>query len=312
MEFARIDLGKIDATAETIARLQPRLIIHCATLQTWWVRKKLLPPDTVKRLSEVVSGPWLPNHLALSRKLMLAVEARSWQGPVINSGSADISNAVLAKRGLAPAIGLGIIDLVVPVLQMGVAERLGERPNNVRVYAVFHHYHVSHFRTHSSGAPPYFIRLMVGDRDATDQFDLDQLLHQVSVQRFIGLELNAVVAASGVKNALAMLQDSNLLTHSPGPQGLPGGYPVRLSYHGAEVVLPSGLSMKQALAINEAGQRGDGIERIEEDGPVVFTEKAVQVIKEVLDYDLAPLDFDDCDRRSEELTTRFQALVGVD
>jgi hypothetical protein len=70
--------------------------------------------------------------------------------------------------------------------------------------------------------------------------------------------------------------------------------------------------MKQALAINEAGQRGDGIERIEEDGPVVFTEKAVQVIKEVLDYDLAPLDFDDCDRRSEELTTRFQALVGVD
>ena len=312
LEFVRIDLQDVDATAETIARLQPQLIFNCATLQTWWVRKQL-PPQTANRLGEAGAGPWLPNHLALSRKLMLAIRASGWQGHgakprVINSGIADISNAVLAKRGLAPTIGLGNIDLVIPPLRMGVAERLGVPAPNVSVYAILHHYHTSHFRKHADGAPPYFLRLMVGDQDVTGQFDTDLLLHQVSQDRFSGERLNPVVAASGVKNALALLRDTGLLTHSPGPKGLPGGYPVRLSAAGAEVVLPDGVTMEQALAINEAGQCADGVERIEDDGAVVYTDKAIQIMKEVLDYDLAPLKFDECDQRAEELLARFKSL----
>jgi len=308
LEFVRIDLRDVDATAETIAKLQPQLIFNCATLQTWWLRKKL-PPETADRLGEAGSGPWLPTHLALSRKLMLAIRACGWQGHVINSGIPDISNVVLAKRGLAPTIGLGNIDLVVPVLQMGVAKRLKVPTRNVSVYAVFHHYHTSYFRKHSNGAPPYFLRLMVGDQDVTGQFNTDSLLYQVSQDRFSDEHLNPVVAASGVKNALALLRDTGLLTHSPGPQGLPGGYPVRLSAAGAEVVLPAGINMEQALAINEAGQRGDGVERIEDDGTVVYTDKAVQIMKEVLGYDLAPLKFDECDERAVELIARFKALL---
>ena len=74
LEFVQIDLRDVDATAETLARLQPQLIINCATLQTWWLRKTL-PPEIADRLSEAGSGPWLSTHLALSRKLMLAVQA---------------------------------------------------------------------------------------------------------------------------------------------------------------------------------------------------------------------------------------------
>ncbi len=151
---------------------------------------------------------------------------------------------------------------------------------------------------------------MVGDRDVTGQFDTDQLLHQVSRDRFSGEHLNPVVAASGVKNGLALLRDTGLLTHSPGPQGLPGGYPVRLSGSGAEVVLPASVTMDQALVINEAGQRADGVERIEGDGTVVHTDKAIQIMKEVLGYDLAPLGLDECDQRAEELIARFKALAG--
>jgi hypothetical protein len=308
LEFIPIDLRNIEATAETIANLQPRLIFNCATFQTWWLRKKL-SPETADRLNEAGSGPWLPTHLALSRKLMLAIRAGGWQGHVINSGIADISNAVLARQGLAPTIGLGNIDLTIPPLQMGVADQFNIPARNVNVYAVFHHYHTSYFRKHSGGAPPYFLRLLAGDRDVTKQFDTDLLLHQVSKDRFSDENLNPVVAASGVKNALALLRDTGLLTHSPGPQGLPGGYPVRLDASGAQVVLPAGVTMAQAQAINEAGQRGDGIERIEEDGTVVYTDKAVQIIKEILQYDLSPLKFDECDERAGELIARFKALL---
>jgi hypothetical protein len=308
LEFVQIDLRDVDATAETLARLQPRLIVNCATLQTWWLRKTL-PAETADRLSEAGSGPWLSTHLALSRRLMLAVRASNWQGHVVNSGIPDISNAVLAKRGLAPSIGLGNIDLLIAPLRMGVARRLDVPVRNVSVYAILHHYHTTHFRQHHSGAPPYFLRLMVGDQDVTGQFDTDLLLHQVSQDRLSGLPGNPVVAASGIKNALALLRDTGLLTHAPGPQGLPGGYPVRLNASGAEVVLPAGVTMEQALTYAEAGQRSDGIERIEPDGTVVYTAKAVQIIKEILDYELTSLEFDACDEQATELLAHFQALL---
>ena len=118
-----------------------------------------------------------------------------------------------------------------------------------------------------------------------------------------------MVAASGIKNALALLHDTGLLTHSPGPQGLPGGYPVRLRASGAAVVLPAGVTMEQALAFNKAGQRGDGIERIEADGTVVYTDKAVQIIKEIMGYELPSLQFDECDEQAAELIARFKALL---
>ncbi|UCC61725.1 MAG: hypothetical protein JSV36_13080 [Anaerolineae bacterium] len=308
LEFARIDLRDVDTTAETIAQLQPRLIFNCATLQTFWVRKTLLPTEIADRLGEAGAGPWVATHLSLSRKLMLAIQASDWQGHVINSGMGDISNAVLAKRGLAPTIGLGNIDLIVPTLRMGVATRLDVPARNVSVYAVMHHYHNTYFRKHTAGAPPYFLRLMVGDHDVTQQFDTDLLLHLITQDRFSNEHLNPVVAASGVKNAMALLRDTGLLTHSPGPQGLPGGYPVRLSAAGAEVVLPAGVTTEQALAINEAGQRADGVERIEDDGTVIFTDKATHIMKEGLGYDLVPLRFDECDERAGELIARFKAL----
>jgi hypothetical protein len=251
----------------------------------------------------------MPVHLALSYNLMLAVRASDWQGHVINSGIADISNAVLGQRGLAPTIGLGNIDLVIPVLRMGVAERLSVPVGNVSVYAVLHHGHTTHFRKHSTCDMPYFLRLMVGDRDVTDHFDTDQLLYEVSRDRFLGEPLNPTVAASGVKNGLALLRDTGLLTHSPGPQGLPGGYPIRLGAAGAEVVLPAGVTMEEALAINGAGQHADGVERIEADGTVVYTDKAIETMRDVLGYDLAPLRLDDCDRAAQELITSFRALA---
>lgn len=308
LEFVRIDLRDVDATAETIARLQPQLIFNCATLQTWWVRYQYLPPEKAKRLGEAGSGPWLPTHMALARKLMLAIRASGWKDHVINSGFADSSNMVLAKRGLAPTMGLGNIDLIVPRIQIGVAKRVNVPVRNVTVYAVLHHYHLGCFRKGPTGAPPYFVRIMVGDHDVTGQFDTDQLLYEVQQDGLSGEHLNPVVAASGVKNALALLRDTGLLTHTNGPQGLPGGYPVRVSAVGAEVFLPAGVTLEEAIVINEAGQRGDGIERIEDDGTVIYTDKAVQIMKEVLDYDLAPLKFDECDGRADELIARFRAL----
>jgi hypothetical protein len=309
LEFVRIDLQDVDGTAETISRLDPQLIINCATLQTWWVRYQHLSPEKAKQLGQAGAGPWLPTHLALARKLMLAIQASGWQGFVINSGFADCSNMILAKRGLAPTIGLGNIDLVVPNIQLGVAKRLNLPIQDVSVYAVMHHHHFGSFRKRASDLPVYFLRIIVGDKDVTGDFDTDQLLHEAVQDSLSGEHLNPVVAASGVKNACALLFDTGLITHSPGPQGLPGGYPVRLSAKGAEVYLPSGITLEEAVAINEVSQRADGIERVEDDGTVIYTDESVQIVREVLNYDLSPLKFDECDQRAEELVAHFKELL---
>ena len=56
-----------------------------------------------------------------------------------------------------------------------------------------------------------------------------------------------VSASSALKNLKAMLFNENLRTHSPGPNGLPGGYPVLLNKDGADVVLPDDISLEEAI-----------------------------------------------------------------
>jgi hypothetical protein len=308
MEFVKMDLHNVESTAEIIARLQPQVIFNCATQQTWWVRYQNLPAEMIKRLGSAGAGPWMPTHLALARTLMQAIKISGCNCFVINSGFSDCSNLVLAKNGLAPTIGLGNIDLIVPIIQTGAARRLNVPVSNVKVFAVMHHHHFGCFRKYDSELPPYFLRIMVGDKDVTDQFNTDKFLHD-EMQDYLSSEyLNPVVAASGVKNAIAMLFNTGLLSHSPGPQGLPGGYPIRLGEHGAEVFLPAGISFDEAVAINENCQIEDGIANVDNDGTVMYTEKSVQLFKEILDFDLKPLKFDDCDERANELIALFQNL----
>lgn len=308
MDFVKMDLHNIEQTTEIIAQMSPQLILNCATQQTWWVRYKNLSPEKIKRLGKAGAGPWMPTHLALARSLMLAIKSSGWKCFVINSGFSDCSNMVLAKRGLAPTIGLGNIDLIVPMIQAGAARRLKVPVNNVQIYAVMHHHHFGSFRKYSTDLPPYFLRIMVGNKDVTEQFNCDQFLHE-EMQNYLSSEnLNPVVAASGVKNAIAMLFNTGLLSHSPGPQGLPGGYPIRLGEHGADVFLPSGITMEEALAINERCQVEDGIAKVDEDGTVYYTDESVQVFKDELDFDLTRLEFDGCDQRAEELIAHFKTL----
>lgn len=131
---------------------------------------------------------------------------------------------------------------------------------------------------------PYYLKIFAENKDVTGEFNLSHLLlegHNL-VARWRG---DSQCASSGVKNVLAILNNTYELTHSPGPHGLPDGYPIRLGSQGAEVVLPEGLSMEQAIRINQEGQKNDGIEKIEDDGTVVCTENAVNLMKEVFGYD---------------------------
>ena len=107
-----------------------------------------------------------------------------------------------------------------------------------------------------------------------------------------------------------MLRDTNKLTTAPAPNGMFGGYPVRLGAGGPQVVLPEELTMEQALKINVEAEKFDGIEMIKDDGTVIYTDESYSIMKE-LGYDCKELPPDEWERRCGEITAVSQKLMAM-
>jgi len=227
---------------------------------------------------------------------MQAVKKAGIRTHVIVAAFPDAVCPVLGKVGLAPTIGMGNIDNSIPEIRKIVGEKLGIPMRNICIYMIaFHSLRVA-LKIGRENVP-YYLRIFAENKDVTGEFNLDKLLVEAANK----WQDDSKVAASGVKNVLAILNNTGELTHSPGPQGLPGGYPVRLSSKGAEVVLPEGVSMEEAIRINEEDQRCDGIEKIEDDGTVVCTENAVRLMKEIFGYDCRRIRIEENEEKAKEL-----------
>lgn len=103
--------------------------------------------------------------------------------------------------------------------------------------------------------------------------------------------------------------DSGVLAHAPAPDGLPGGYPVRVHRGGGTLDLPDGLGQDEAIRINEECQRSDGIDRIDDDGTVHFTEPEMAVMKRLLGYECLSMKLGDASEWADELALKYRAFA---
>lgn len=156
---------------------------------------------------------------------------------------------------------------------------------------------------------PYWLRVMVGDRDVTQELRAEGLLAEAGRNLPKGRSIMARTAASTADKVVHLLRDSGALTHAPGPAGLVGGWDVRLSRAGARVVLPNGINQEQATALMEKAQKGDGIEAILPDGSVVFTQQARQAMLDLLGYHCPVLRPEESEARADELRARLRELT---
>jgi hypothetical protein len=310
IEFVKIDLNNIEETAKIIREINPRIIYSATTLQSWWVIDAL-PKNVHAQLYKDFCGlgPWIPMHLLLVYKLMQAVKKSGVNSLVINSSFPDNVNAVLGKIGLAPNVGIGNIDLIVAPWRKVVSEILNVPLRRVQVYIFGHHYSSYNLgRTGTGLSAPYYLKIMVEDKDVTEHFKIKELAKEIPLRakRTPGSQVNWIVAASAVKIILGILNDTNELSHAPGPEGLTGGYPVHINKDGAKVFLPEGMTREKAIQINEEAQKWDGIERIEQDGTVVFTDEAYKTFKDLLGYDCKEMKIEEIEMRAKELGILFK------
>ena len=308
LSFTKVNLFDVKGTAELLKELHPKVVCNLASLGSWWVTR-LLPDDEYKKIGPI--GPWLPNHLTLAMKLMEAVKRSGVDIKVVNGAFPDATNVVLGKLGMAPVCGGGNMDLGVFRFKRIIARDMGVPFRSVRIYGVGHH---GAFYTKRMDAP-FWVKIMVDGEDVTGRYPNTKLRdmyaaagYAASVQYSGALVDQMRTAASFLKNVLAIYYDTRETQECvPGPNGLPGAYPCRLGEDGAEVVVPD-ISLEEAISINEAGGQFDGIERIKDDGTVVYRDENVRYMREVVGYECKELKPKESEERAGELERLLKKL----
>jgi hypothetical protein len=308
LSFEKIDLFDINGTAEFLKEHKPAVICNLASLGSWWITR-LLPPDDYKKVGPV--GPWLPNHLTLAHKLMLAVKKSGIETGVVNGAFPDATNVVLSKLKLEPVCGGGNMDLGLGRVKRIIARTLKVPFRSVHLYGVGHH--GAYYTARMGG--PFYVKVIVDGEDVSDLWPSMKItkLYQEAGYGVITQYKSALVdqmrtASSFLKHVLAIYYDTSVVhTCVTGVEGLPGGYPARLSRRGAEVVLP-GISREDAIRINEKGAEIDGIEKIKGDGTVVFCDKNVEYMREILGFECKELKPSKSEERARELNALLKKL----
>jgi hypothetical protein len=263
VEFERLDVSDVEATAALLVRLQPELVVMAASRLTWW---RPPPDETVARLPYAI---WLPLQLPLVRSLMLARRDAGSSTRVVSLPYPDAVGPALAPLGLAPDLGAGNVAETAPKLA-----RLAGPGAQVRL--VMHHaaqrvaFGAGSYTRRMDGEPPWVAEVRVDGERLPDERVRELFRAPLSLP--VGRDTHELTAAATAHAVRALLSDEPVATHAPAPGGRPGGYPVRLSRGSIELDLPDWLDESAAVDVNERAARWDGIERIEPDGTVVFTE----------------------------------------
>ncbi len=302
-----LDLDEADQSCETLRNLAPDVIFNTASMQSWWVVTRL-PEGLREQVALTRFGPWLPLHLSPTIKLMQILAAAEIDPTVVNAAFPDAVHPALAAVGLSPHIGIGNIANVVPALRLAVADALDRcvRDTDVRICA---HHFVS-YRLSRLGNPdgaPLIFHASVNGSDVTDLIDQNRIFEALTNRhrRTGGIEGQPVTASSAVAVLEALLSPQKTLVHTPGPNGLPGGYPMWLSQSERIISLPEGVSLDQAIKANEGGQICDGIDKIDDHGTIHFAAQQQAVMKDVIGYDCHSLPVSDAHDAARELSQKY-------
>jgi hypothetical protein len=151
---------------------------------------------------------------------------------------------------------------------------------------------------------------LLDGEDVTQLLDLKEIF--TTVPATLKHEYTQIVSAASAAAVFdAINKRDSRIVHAPGPNGLPGAYPIRGSEMGVEVVLPQGLTLAQAIRMNQERQRLDGIEQIDEHGTVYFTERNMAILKRTLGYDCRCMLLTEAEDWAKELRAKYLELVNT-
>lgn len=288
-----VNLHDIARTAELINSYQPDAVFNATTPFPWWKIDSL--PEREKTLAHNAGpGVWCALDCVLPLRLTEALFLASSNAVHVNACYPDMTNAFLSSHKHGPRLGIGNISNLVPGLQLGFASELAVSPEEIEIRLVGHHYVSWNAPTEHGCADAHYDLTVIhpkGKLHFCGPSDAPFAILRRTASRVRGLDGLGVTIGSAATVVGSLLGSSQHQHHSPGANGLPGGYPVKIDFDGkVNLNLPNELSEQQAVAINEQTQVLDGIAHVEA-GKVLATPKAKEAYSEILGTDLPPVTF---------------------
>ena len=278
--FPRITFEPFDFNeAGAALRLQsfdPDVAFAAPSLLPWW---KVAASANPKAKGMPFAG-WLACNLAPMLKLATVWGESGLSCPWVGAAYPDVVNAVLASIGPAPTVGCGNIAEAIPKIRFAAAAATGAPPQEVEVRLVAEHaLEFRHYAEPGAGLPPYLLQVRWGERDVTAE-GLAGLTHPMPIP--YDLDFNLLTASATVGLLAALAGGEAIATHAPAPNGLLGGYPIRVSRGKVELDLAPHWSEAEAMAINRNSLPFDGIAEIDADGLVHFTDRTAAALRALL------------------------------
>jgi hypothetical protein len=271
-----------------LRRTVPELVVQAASLQSpWALVERCDAPARALRAAGI--GIRLPLQLPCLLSVMRAVREVGFTGAVANLSLPDLTHPVLAAHGLAPTVGLGNVAMLLVRVRAALRSRQpdGELP---LVRVVGQHFQVyGALQAQPPDDPADRARVYLGEEG-----ERADLLAYTAAPIAPGVRYNVVTAAAALPVLLAVLPGAEPLRWStPSPAGLPGGYPVQIVDGRVSLDLPAGVELEEAVAYCARIGRSDGVERVDADGTVHFTDTARSLVADVAPELAEPLPFDD-------------------
>jgi hypothetical protein len=257
-----------DTMAGLLAALRPRVVANTASVQGG--RAAGAPMDAWARLVQQAGlGVTAALQAALSIDIADAVTMACPEAAFVNCCYPDVVNPMLAASRRPIACGIGNVA----ILAHAFAGALG--PGHGRLHLLAQHAALAAFRRPAAERDgPAPLRLWIDGREITDVF-----------ARFAAVKLAPepvidISGASGVPLFRALARGTAWRGHVPGPNGLAGGFPVRLTAGRLDLDLPPGLSADAAIAWNAAAETANGV-IVAPDGRVRYAGRVAAALRAV-------------------------------
>ena len=250
-----------ETIAEVIGACRPDVVVHAATVQSPKdVRGKDTPWTRLLRQAGGFGATGLLQML-LSSRAAQAMRLAGNSGAFVNAGYPDLVNPVLAAKGLPVTCGLGNVEIMAALYAGALGLR---RPGALRMLAHHHNLHLMRAPVGERGTPP---------RVWLDGEEIEDVHERFAAIVLPTAPLDALAGATGVHIVLALAGHKDHVGHAPGPNGLPGGYPVTVKDRTLALDLPDGLGADEAVAWNRGFEEHEGL-ILGDDGRVRYSPAA--------------------------------------
>jgi hypothetical protein len=292
-----VDLLAKDGPDEMLDTLRPQVVVQAGSVQP-----SSVIATTGDAWSRLVAEGGLSAtavfQAVLSSRVAAASSRLGLDAYLINCSFPDVVNGMIRGLGHRVTCGMGNVAILSSVFAAATG---ATRPNRLKV--------LGHYQTLAAWRRPAEARSGPAPRVWIDEDEIHDVFGRFRDVKLTPEPVIDISGASGVPLVLALASGDEWRGHVPGPNGLPGGYPVVLKHGVIALDLPAEVSFEEAVAWNAGFEEANGAV-VGDDGRMRYTgalRNALQQHAPSLAEGFALADLEDVHREMHDLRAKLQA-----